>query len=59
MPSGKDMDPYESSSAALFIPPEKWINQVGYSAKVSNYISWQYLTEFMVYVIKAPKIIMQ
>ena len=45
--SAKDMDQYEVSSAALENPSENGNNQVGESAKVSNYRSWHYLTEFL------------
>ena len=55
MTSLKGMDPYEASSTALNLPPEEWINQVGDSDKVRNSISWQYLTEFMLDVIRAPE----
>ena len=43
MPSVKGMDPDNASSAALHLPPEEGINQVGDSSKVRNSISWQYL----------------
>ena len=46
------MDPVEAISSALHLPPETGINQVGESDKVSNSISWKYLTEFILDVIK-------
>ena len=52
-PSVKGMDPVESSSASLHLPPEVGINQVGESDNVSNSRSWQYLTELILDVIKA------
>ena len=55
MTSVKVMDPYEASSEALHLPPEEGIYQVGKSAKVINYQSWQHLTEFMLYVIRGPE----
>ena len=48
------MDPEEASSAALNLHPEDDINQVVESAKVRNSRSWQYLTEFMLDVIRSP-----
>ena len=49
------MDPYEGGSEALRISLEAGISQVGESEKVSNSISWKYLTEFILDVIKAPE----
>ena len=49
------MYPEESSSESFHLPPEVGINQVGESEKVRNSSSWQYLNEFVLYVIKAPK----
>ena len=54
MISLKGMDPDEASLTDLHIPTEECINQVGYSAKVRNYRSWKYLTEFMLDVIRDP-----
>ena len=51
----KVMDPVDSSSVAIHLPPEVGINQVVESDKVRNSTRWQYLTEFILYVIKAPK----
>ena len=53
MPSVKVMDPVEASSSALHLLPEVGINHQGESDKVRNSISWQYLTEFILDVIKA------
>ena len=47
MPSAKGSYPAEAISAYIYLPPEEVINQVGDSAKVSNSISWKYLTGFM------------
>ena len=55
MPSVKGMDPDEASSEALHLPPEVVINQVGEIYKVSNSRSWQYCTELILDVIKAPE----
>ena len=44
MPSVKYMDEYEACSAALRLPSEEGINQLGESAKLSNCSSWKYLT---------------
>ena len=56
MPSVKGMNPVETSLSALYIPPEVGINQVGESDKVVNSISWQYLTDLILYVIKYPEV---
>ena len=48
------MDPVEASSVDLNLYSEVGINQVGESDKVSNSISWKYLTGFILDVIKAP-----
>ena len=47
MPSVKGIDPYEASSEDYHLPPAEGINQVGDSAKVSNSVSWKYLTGFV------------
>ena len=54
MSSVKVRNPVEASSAALHLPPEVGINQVGVSDKVRNSIIWQYLLELFLDVIKAP-----
>ena len=55
MPSLKGVDPVKASSEALHLPPEEWINQVGESTKVRNSKIWQYLTEFMLDVIRSQE----
>ena len=52
--SVKVMDPEEASLSALQLPPEVGINEVCESDKVSNSRSWQYLTIFILDVIKVP-----
>ena len=52
--SAKGMDLVEAISADLHLPPELGIKQVGESDKVRKSISWKYLTEFILYVIKYP-----
>ena len=54
MPSVKGIDPYEASSAALHLLSEEVINKVCDSAKLSNSIICQYLTELILDVITAP-----
>ena len=56
MPSVKGLDIVEASLGALCFPPEEGTNQVGESAKVSNSNSFQYLTEFMLDVKRAPQV---
>ena len=55
MPSVNGMDPDESSSAALNVPPEVGIIQVCESDNVSNYRSCQFPTELILYLIKYPE----
>ena len=52
IPSVKGMDTDEASSAALNLPPEEGITKLGDSDKVRNSSSWQYLTEFMLDIIR-------
>ena len=52
MTSVNGMDPLDAISSALHIPPEVGINQVGESNSSGNSISWHYLTEFILDVIK-------
>ena len=49
------MDPDESGLVDLHLPPEEGINQLGDSDKVSNIRGFQYLTAFMLDVIRAPE----
>ena len=55
VPSVKGMDPYESISAALHLPPEESINKLGNSTKVRKSRICKYLNEFMLDVIRAPE----
>ena len=52
IPNVKGMDPDGASSTDIHLPPEEGINQVVDSAKVRNYRSCKYLTEFMLDVIR-------
>ena len=55
MPSAKGMDPLEASQPVIYLTPEIRIRQVGESDKVSKSISWKYLTEFILDMIKYPE----
>ena len=55
MTSVNGMDPVEVISSALHLPPQVGINHVGENDKVRKSISWQYLTEFILYVTKYPE----
>ena len=55
IPSVKLMDTVEAISEDIHLPPELGINQVGESEKVRNSISCQYLTEYILDVIKSPE----
>ena len=55
MTSEKGMDPLEASQPALYLTREIRIRQVGESDKVSKSISWKYLTEFILDMIKYPE----
>ena len=54
MSSVKVMDKLEASLEDIHLPPEVGINQVVESDKVRNSTRWQYLTEFILDVIKSP-----
>ena len=47
------LDPVESNSEALQLPPKEGINQVGDSSKVRNSNILQFLTKFMIDVKRA------
>ena len=55
IPSVKVMDLVEAISADLHLPLELGINQVGEIEKFRNSISCQYLTEYILDVIKSPE----
>ena len=50
------MVPVEASSEALRLPPKVGINQVDEIDKVIKSISWEYPTEFILYVRKDPEL---
>ena len=52
MTSVKEMDSYNPSSAAIKLPTEEGIYQVGESAKVGNSRTWKYLTKIILYVLR-------
>ena len=56
MYSVNGMDSVETISSALHLPPEVGINQVGESDSSGNSISLQYLTEFILDVIKYTEV---
>ena len=56
MPIVKEIYTVEASSASLHLPPEVGINRVGESDKVENSISWKYLTEIILDVMKYQEV---